>query len=207
MAQYNNPPAAAATTHETIAPASYTTNAREKMDDYEIKVRKFLEQTKDDSDYEDKARINLWVCLLAYFKVCNININVRCYIYEQVRKFLEETARWKREREKEKKHSESEKMKKKKKKEKKGKDKEKEDKKSRKKKKKEERKKRKNKDKLERDLEALRKSSLPDLEQLESKLSAYYAKVEKDCAALKRLESLLEFCRNLNLIFFLLPSS
>lgn len=117
-------------------------------------------------------------------------------LYEQVRKFLEETARWKREREKEKKHSESEKMKKKKKKEKKGKDKEKEDKKSRKKKKKEERKKRKNKDKLERDLEALRKSSLPDLEQLESKLSAYYAKVEKDCAALKRLESLLEFCRN-----------
>jgi len=107
----------------------------------------------------------------------------------QVRKFLEETARWKREREKEKKHSESEKMKKKKKKEKKGKDKDKEDKKSRKKKKKEERKKRKNKDKLERDLEALRKSSLPDLEQLESKLNAYYAKVEKDCAALKRLES------------------
>lgn len=110
-----------------------------------------------------------------------------------MRKFLEETARWKkeREREKEKKHSESEKMKKKKKKEKKGKEKEKEDKKSRKKKKKEERKKRKNKDKLERDLEALKKSSLPDLEQLESKLSAYYARVEKDCATLKRLESLL----------------
>jgi len=95
-------------------------------------------------------------------------------------------------------------MKKKKKKEKKGKDKEKEDKKSRKKKKKEERKKRKNKDKLERDLEALRKSSLPDLEQLESKLSAYYAKVEKDCAALKRLESLLEFCRNNGFNIFLI---
>ena len=110
--------------------------------------------------------------------------------YAQVRKFLEETARWKREREKEKKHSESEKMKKKKKKEKKGKDKEKEDKKSRKKKKKEERKKRKNKDKLERDLEALKKSSLPDLEQLESKLNAYYAKVEKETAVLKRLEPL-----------------
>ena len=103
---------------------------------------------------------------------------------------MEETARWKREREKEKKHSESEKMKKKKKKEKKGKDKEKEDKKSRKKKKKEERKKRKNKDKLERDLEALKKSSLPDLEQLESKLNAYYAKVEKETAVLKRLEPL-----------------
>lgn len=81
-------------------------------------------------------------------------------------------------------------MKKKKKKEKKGKDKEKEDKKSRKKKKKEERKKRKNKDKLERDLEALKKSSLPDLEQLESKLNAYYAKVEKETAVLKRLEPL-----------------
>jgi len=118
-----------------------------------------------------------------------------------VRKFLEETARWKRE--KEKKHSESEKMKKKKKKEKKGKDKEKEDKKSRKKKKKEERKKRKNKDKLERDLDALKKSSLPDLEQLESRLSAYYAKVEKDCAALKRLESLLVFSCNEYSNFFL----
>lgn len=81
-------------------------------------------------------------------------------------------------------------MKKKKKKEKKGKDKEKDDKKSRKKKKKEERKKRKNKDKLERDLEALKKSSLPDLEQLESKLNAYYAKVEKETAVLKRLEPL-----------------
>lgn len=103
-----------------------------------------------------------------------------------MRKFLEETARWKREREKDKKHSESDKLKKKKKKEKKGKDKDKEDKKTRKKKKKEERKKRKNKDKLERDLEALRKSSLPDLEQLESKLNAYYAKVEKETAVLKR---------------------
>lgn len=118
-----------------------------------------------------------------------------------MRKFLEETARWKRE--KEKKHSESEKMKKKKKKEKKGKDKEKEDKKTRKKKKKEERKKRKNKDKLERDLDALKKSSLPDLEQLESRLNAYYAKVEKDCAALKRLESLLIFFRMSSIFFFI----
>lgn len=109
----------------------------------------------------------------------------------QVRKFLEETARWKREREreKEKKHSETDKLKKKKKKDKKGKEKDKDDKKSRKKKKKEERKKRKNKDKLERDLEALKKSSLPDLEQLESKLSAYYAKVEKETAVLKRFDS------------------
>jgi hypothetical protein len=57
MAQYNNPPAATATTHDAIAPASYTANTREKMDDYEIKVRKFLEQTKDDSDYEDKVSI------------------------------------------------------------------------------------------------------------------------------------------------------
>ena len=105
-----------------------------------------------------------------------------------MRKFLEETARWKREREREKKHSESEKSKKKKKKDKKTKDKDKEDKKSRKKKKKEERKKRKSsKDKMERDLEVLKKSSLPDLEQLESKLSAYYAKVEKETAVLKRL--------------------
>lgn len=105
-----------------------------------------------------------------------------------MRKFLEETARWKKEREREKKHSESEKSKKKKKKEKKTKDKDKEEKKNRKKKKKEERKKRKSsKDKMERDLEVLKKSSLPDLEQLESKLSAYYAKVEKETAVLKRL--------------------
>lgn len=60
MAQYNNPPAATATTHDTVAPASYPPNTREKMDDYEIKVRKFLEQTKDDSDYEDKASIILY---------------------------------------------------------------------------------------------------------------------------------------------------
>lgn len=55
MAQYNNPPAATTTTHDTVTPASYAANTREKMDDYEIRVRKFLEQTKDDSDYEDKA--------------------------------------------------------------------------------------------------------------------------------------------------------
>lgn len=66
MAQYNNPPAATAT-HDTIAPASYPTNTREKMDDYEIKVRKFLEQTKDDSDYEDKASIILQFCSIATY--------------------------------------------------------------------------------------------------------------------------------------------
>lgn len=60
MAQYNNPPAATATIQDTIAPASsYAANTRERMDEYEIKVRKFLEQTKDDSDYEDKASIIL----------------------------------------------------------------------------------------------------------------------------------------------------
>lgn len=96
---------------------------------------------------------------------------------------MEETARWKREKEKEKKHAEVEKKMKKKKKDKKVKDKDKEEKKLRKKKRKEERKKRKNKDKLERDLQ----TSLPDLEQLESKLSAYYAKVEKETAVIKRL--------------------
>ncbi len=117
-------------------------------------MRKFLEQTKDDSDYEDK-----------------------------VRKFLEETARWNRETETDKKHVEVEKKVKKKKKEKKIKDKDKEEKKLRKKKKKEERKKRKNKDKLERDLQ----ESLPDLDQLQSKLSAYYAKVEKETAVIKRV--------------------
>lgn len=57
MAQYNNPPAATTAAHDVIAPVSYSSNTRDKMDDYEIKVRKFLEQTKDDSDYEDKVRI------------------------------------------------------------------------------------------------------------------------------------------------------
>lgn len=62
MAQYNNPPAAAATaTHDVIAPVSYSSNTRDKMDDYEIKVRKFLEQTKDDSDYEDKVRYFIYI--------------------------------------------------------------------------------------------------------------------------------------------------
>ncbi|XP_044001317.1 uncharacterized protein DDB_G0290685-like isoform X2 [Aphidius gifuensis] len=103
---------------------------------------------------------------------------------DKVRRFLEETARWKKE--KEKKIPDIDKSKKKKKKDKKTKDKE--DKKSRKKKKKEERKKRKSKDKLERDLEALDRSS-PDLEQLESKLSAYHAKVEKKTVLNSRFNS------------------
>ena len=65
MAQYNNPPAAAAhalalgsgvplNSHDMVAPSGYSSNSREK-EDYELKVRKFLEQTKDDSDYEDKV--------------------------------------------------------------------------------------------------------------------------------------------------------
>ena len=67
MAQYNNPPAAAATaTHDVIAPVSYSSNTRDKMDDYEIKVRKFLEQTKDDSDYEDKVRYYIYIYMCVY---------------------------------------------------------------------------------------------------------------------------------------------
>ena len=61
MAQYNNPPAATTAAHDVIAPVSYSSNTRDKMDDYEIKVRKFLEQTKDDSDYEDKVRITIFL--------------------------------------------------------------------------------------------------------------------------------------------------
>lgn len=57
MAQYNNPPAAASTSsHDPLGSTSYTSNSRDKSDDYETKVRKFLEQTKDDSDYENKVR-------------------------------------------------------------------------------------------------------------------------------------------------------
>lgn len=56
MAQYNNPPATTSTSsHDPLGPPPYLGNSRDKMDDYEVKVRKFLEQTKDDSDYEDKV--------------------------------------------------------------------------------------------------------------------------------------------------------
>lgn len=54
MAQYNNPPAALAVAHDAAPPMPYQ-GSREKSEDYETKVRKFLEQTKDDSDYEDKV--------------------------------------------------------------------------------------------------------------------------------------------------------
>lgn len=55
MAQYNNPPAASSTSQDVLGSASYSSNSREKTDDYETRVRKFLEQTKDDSDYEGKV--------------------------------------------------------------------------------------------------------------------------------------------------------
>ena len=107
---------------------------------------------------------------------------------------LEETARWKRENDEKKSEKEGEKSKKKKRKERKTKEKDKEDKKSRKKKKKEERKKRKNnKDKPDRNLEVLKNSSSPELEELRSKLSAYYAKVGKDSADPKRLVIFYQF--------------
>ena len=67
MAQYNNPPAtanlssASLSSHDMLAPSLYSSNSREK-EDYELKVRKFLEQTKDDSDYEDKVSV-VFICL------------------------------------------------------------------------------------------------------------------------------------------------
>lgn len=62
MAQYNNPPAQVLgaaqgiNTHDLLHSNSqtYGSNSRDK-EDYELKVRKFLEQTKDDSDYEEKV--------------------------------------------------------------------------------------------------------------------------------------------------------
>lgn len=54
MAQYNNPPAASSSLHELI-PSIGTTGSRSGGDGYEMKVRKFLDQTKDDSDYEEKV--------------------------------------------------------------------------------------------------------------------------------------------------------
>ncbi|XP_033207659.1 tetratricopeptide repeat protein 14 homolog [Belonocnema kinseyi] len=152
MNQYNNPPPASS------LPEMLASDSRAGTEGFEMLVRKFLHQTKDESDYEEKVRI-----------------------------LLEETTRWKKERGGERGEKEGEKSKKKKKKERKTKDKDKEDKRSRRKKKKEERKKRKSsKDKLDRNLEVLKNSSSPDLEQLQSKLSAYYAKVGKDSHIPKR---------------------
>lgn len=53
MAQYNNPPAASSSLQELMAPI--TSGSRTGMDGYEMQVRKFLDQTKDDSDYEEKV--------------------------------------------------------------------------------------------------------------------------------------------------------
>ena len=59
MALCYNPPAATATASSTQdTPLAYAGNSRDKTDDYENKVRKFLEQTKDDSDYEEKVKKN-----------------------------------------------------------------------------------------------------------------------------------------------------
>ncbi|KAJ8683624.1 hypothetical protein QAD02_019416 [Eretmocerus hayati] len=159
MAQYNPPPAQAVNTAPTL-------NTHDMIHPNQL----YTSGAREKEEYEVKVR--------KFLEQTKDDSDYE----EKVRKFLEETARWKREKEKEKKHTETDKKVKKKKKEKKIKDKDKEEKKLRKKKKKEERKKRKNKDKLERDLQ----TSLPDLEQLESKLSAYYAKVEKETAVIKR---------------------
>lgn len=77
MAQYNNPPAASASSgsHDPLSSQSYSGNSRDKMDDYESKVRKFLEQTKDDSDYEDK------VCLFIYLLELFLKIFLSLFIY------------------------------------------------------------------------------------------------------------------------------
>lgn len=55
MAQYNNPPAVSATSQDNVPTSSFS-SGREKVDDHEMKVRAFLEQTNDDSDYEGKVR-------------------------------------------------------------------------------------------------------------------------------------------------------
>ena len=52
MAQYNNPPAASSSLQDLIPMPS---GSRAGMDGYEMQVRKFLDQTKDDSDYEEKV--------------------------------------------------------------------------------------------------------------------------------------------------------
>ena len=53
MAQYNNPPAASGSLHDLMIPMA--SGSRTGIDGYEMQVRKFLDQTKDDSDYEEKV--------------------------------------------------------------------------------------------------------------------------------------------------------
>uniref|UniRef100_A0A1B6LH14 Uncharacterized protein n=1 Tax=Graphocephala atropunctata TaxID=36148 RepID=A0A1B6LH14_9HEMI len=174
-----NPPAmpysfSSVSVEQVSAASAYPAPASAKSDkesEYEQRVCKFLEQTKGDSDYEEK-----------------------------VRKFLDETAKWKKERK-----AIEEKAKKKRKKEKKARSKSK-------KKKRDERKKKKIMKEIEEKKlrEVLRKQrrrsnvdeedeflygekpdlrlSLPDLEDLQSKLS-YYVKAEKGNSSKKKEKS------------------
>ncbi|XP_075213498.1 uncharacterized protein LOC142319753 isoform X2 [Lycorma delicatula] len=154
---------------------------QEKESEYEQRVRKFLEQTKGDLDYEEK-----------------------------VRKFLDETAKWKKERK-----AMEEKAKKKKKKEKKARSKNKKKKREEKRKKKalkelqekklrevlrrEKQRRRGSSSHLEEeeeyiftdksDLRMLSMGSLNELEDLQSKLTAYYTKVEKGAPLPKKKEN------------------
>lgn len=54
MAQYNNPPAASSSLQELMAPMASGSRGG-GVEGYELQVRKFLDQTKDDSDYEEKV--------------------------------------------------------------------------------------------------------------------------------------------------------
>ncbi|XP_065224276.1 tetratricopeptide repeat protein 14 homolog isoform X2 [Planococcus citri] len=120
------------------AGSSYQAWGMSIENEYELRVRKFLEETKRDEDYEDK-----------------------------VRKFLDETAKWKKKQKiKEEKSKRKKKVKKLK----------------TKKKKRETKKKKRRKHRSESVNEGelvLQENTLKDLEDLQSKLSAYYSKVEK----------------------------
>jgi len=169
-----NPPAMpySFNSEQTVASAYPTSGKSDKESEYEQRVCKFLEQTKGDSDYEEK-----------------------------VRKFLDETAKWKKDRK-----ALEEKAKKKRKKEKKARSKNKKKKRDERKKKKmlkeiEQkklrdvlRKQRRQSSNVEEDEEFLYgekpdlRLSLPDLEDLQSKLS-YYVKVEKGSSSKKKEKS------------------
>lgn len=54
-----NPPAASSNSQDGISTTTFNSagnsSSKDKTNDYDMKVMKFLEQTKDDSDYEDKV--------------------------------------------------------------------------------------------------------------------------------------------------------
>lgn len=55
MNQCNNPPATSSNSQDGVSAPTFSGPSKDNVNDYDVKVMKFLEQTQDDSDYEDKV--------------------------------------------------------------------------------------------------------------------------------------------------------